>query len=504
MTLKALLLASLLASGAGTRADRQALFDYLVEATLSRESFSAIKNDRLGLDVREAMLSLEDEFLAADTDPKLFHALVKLSNSRKDRHLSVDPVPGGLSIDPVTDYAPVRFLPDGADPNDRFLFVSDVVPSIDADIELGDRLVAVNGREDFASVLEPYIRYSTIDKLWWELAKRVSERSYLVPPELYREALELTLARRNGERYTAVVPYGPADGWQFLRGDDRRYTGFDIAYSTPTYDLYRNFAGKDVLLIVWHGFREHLVEDVDRLVDYGVEHDLLEHAIVFDATRSRGGSKGAYAVQRLSPRPFRTTFGNLRLSEVTEPFLEEKQRQFDSQSLRDGTATETVDDGSWLMEWLNEDVRKGLERGQSYSNDVPFKLAHLPKYADGIVHPAEVHFRGPLVVLLGPHGGSHLDQFASIVADNDLGHIVGTPAGGYSNTWEWEEVVRFPTTGAPVVHYMWSIGHTIRPNGEVLEGNPAEVDELVPLTRDNFERYHDVLLERAYRHLGLP
>ncbi|MFH1762647.1 MAG: hypothetical protein ABIF09_00520, partial [Gemmatimonadota bacterium] len=110
--------------------------------------------------------------------------------------------------------------------------------------------------------------------------------------------------------------------------------------------------------------------------------------------------------------------------------------------------------------------------------------------------------RGPLVVFSGPDGGSHLDQFVSIVADNELGHILGMPAGGYSNTWEWEEVLHFPGTDRPVVGFMWDIGHTIRPNGEVLEGNPAQVDEWIPLTAENAVGYYEILLARAWEHLA--
>jgi len=496
----ALVLAAALSS-AGSRADREALFDYIVDKTMARESLSAIKNDRLGLDVHEQMLSFRDEFLEADTDEELYHAIVKVSNARKDRHLSVDPVPGGLLIDTTLTMAAVKFLPDYSEPSQPFLFVSDTEGG--DDIALGDRLVAVNGREDFASALEPFIRYSTRAKLWWELAKLVPEKSHRLPSSFYGDALSLTLEESGGRRYEVSLVYRSPDAIRFQGADQPRYPGFDLAYASPTYDLYRHFGDKKALLIVWHGFREHLVEDVDRLIDYAVENDLLDHALIFDATRSRGGSKGAYAVQRLSPLSFKTTFGNLRLSDVTKEFVDEKRRQFDEKRLLDGTATETMDDGRWLIDWLEDDVLKGLADGQEYSNDVPFKLAHLPKHSDGIIQPAEIHFRGPMAVLLGPHGGSHLDQFASIVADNDLGPIIGMPAGGYSNTWEWEETLKFPTTGKPVVHYMWSIGHTIRPNGEVLEGNPAPVDEAVPLTRDNFSDYYEQLLERAYRRLGM-
>ena len=47
---------------------------------------------------------------------------------------------------------------------------------------------------------------------------------------------------------------------------------------------------------------------------------------------------------------------------------------------------------------------------------------------------------------------------------------------------------------------MWSIGHTIRPNGEILEGNPALPDEYIPITRENYLDYYDVLLSSAYQY----
>lgn len=69
--------------------------------------------------------------------------------------------------------------------------------------------------------------------------------------------------------------------------------------------------------------------------------------------------------------------------------------------------------------------------------------------------------------------------------------------GGYSNTWEWTETLYVPGARQPLVRYMWSIGHTIRPNGEVLEGNPARVDQSVPKTSSNHARYRARLVELA-------
>lgn len=166
-------------------------------------------------------------------------------------------------------------------------------------------------------------------------------------------------------------------------------------------------------------------------------------------------------------------------------------------------ARENLDDGSWLMDWLENDVSQGIRAGQKYTNNVPFKLAHLPKYADGWMNPARVHFRGPMVCLLSPYGGSHLSQFASIVVDNDLAPVLGMPDGGYSNTWEWTEVLVFPISKKPIVSYMWNIGHTLRPNGEILEGNPVKVDEYIPVTSVNYLGYHQNLIDRALELLDL-
>lgn len=76
---------------ASTRKDRASLFHHVLRATLRREAFSSIKNKRLGLNVTETMLNEKDAFLSAETDEELYYSLVRMSNARKDRHLSVRP-----------------------------------------------------------------------------------------------------------------------------------------------------------------------------------------------------------------------------------------------------------------------------------------------------------------------------------------------------------------------------------------------------------------------------
>ena len=89
-------------------------------------------------------------------------------------------------------------------------------------------------------------------------------------------------------------------------------------------------------------------------------------------------------------------------------------------------------------------------------------------------------------------------------ADNELAVVIGMPTGGYSNTWEHEEVLYFPGTDRPVAEFMWNIGHTLRPNTEILEGNPVVPDIYVPLTRENFRTYDRELLRLAMDALRNP
>ncbi|MCP4724828.1 MAG: hypothetical protein GY863_07320 [bacterium] len=496
-----------------TPEDRAALFEYILTKTFEREAFSPVKNRNLDLNIRKEMLKYRDEMIAADTEEELFHVIVKISNARKDRHLSVSTVDDGLKVQKYgDDFAPVRFAVDYGNPGEYFLFLADFTENYrqyfrNITPEIGDRLIAVNGfnAEDYFILTEPYYRYSTVNGFWWKLAEGLPGKDYRIPAGYYGNELKCTFEQRNGTQYSVSLPYMEADKirWKgyWKNHGDNKYPGFERLYRTQTFVLHKDEDGDKILLLDWYGFREDLVKDMDNLIEYAQKNDLLDYNIIVDATRSRGGSRGAYAIQRLSPRPFKTTFGNIRLSDIADDFIKDRNERFERRQILDSGVNETIDDGSWLIDWLNDDVTKGLQAGQEYSNNVPFKLAHAPKHSDGILKPADVHFTGQLICFLGPNGGSHLDQFASIVVDNSLGFTVGMQCGGYSNTWEWEETLVFPISGEPVAEFMWSIGHTISPDGEILEGNPSKVDKYIPLTRDNYPNYYSILLENAFKYI---
>ena len=510
-------------AGVSTPEDRAALFDEIVEKIMSRDAFVPVKLERLGLDVRQELLRYRDEVIAADSDEKLIYAILKLSCARKDPHVRLHLVAEGLQLTGVTvgsksqridqlptGHAPIRFAVDYTDANNPFVFVADFDKGIQdrlsgQGLELGNKLISVNGQlfEDYFACVEPYNRYATRNGLWWRLATKIPQQSREYPPHFYSDEVTYGLEAKDGTLYEISLPYySDAKGidWtgSWKQHGDHRYEGFDVALQTSTYVLYTHNQGAPVIILDWNKFDTDIMQNMDKLVSYASEHSLLDCAVIFDATRSGGGSLGAYAVQRLSPKPFKTTFGNLRISDVVEPFIEQTKARKAA-----GLPMTAEDGGDWLIDWLETDVRQAIREAADYSNDVPFKSSHLPKDSDGIMQPAELHFRGPMVCLLSPHGGSHLDQFVAMIADNNLAHIIGMPAGGYSNTWEWEETLRFPICKKPVVKLMYSMGHTIRPNGELLEGNPAQVDEYIPQTRENIIEYHNILLSKALEYLGL-
>lgn len=495
----------------GTRADREALFNYLYEKTIDRESVSPYKVASFGLDLSKNLMKMKDEIIDATSDEALYFALVKFSNIRKNRHLSIQPLENGLKLERNRGVAPIRFHPDYKKEGDYFMFVSDVGTDIRQYAgknvpDIGDKLIAINGVpfDAYFASIAPYQRYSTVNNLWIRVGYNLSVKDErFLPSGFYKEKFEVTLQPKKGRVYTVSLPYLEEEEIQWQSSERDKYPGYKKALEKVCYHLYVPTEPENkTILLWWYGFRGSIRKDMEALMAYAQEHNLLEHDVIVDLTESRGGSRGAVMLRRLSSKPYKTTFGNLKLSDITDDFIAKMTRSFLEKNINDHGARENDDDGRWVMDWLHTDVLNALAAGQDYSNDVPFKCAHAPKYSDGVIHPAEVHFKGKLVCLFGPWGGSHLDQFSSIVYDNSLAHTIGMPTGGYSNTWEWTEKLKFPASNQYLTTFMWDIGHTIRPNGQILEGNPAPVNVYIPVTRENFAAYKSLLLKKAMEWLN--
>ena len=471
------------------------LFDEIISKTEQREAFSEIKERNIGFSALDDMKKLRSEFVASRTETDLYHALWKLSNARRDRHLRVRPVEGGL--EPPEELpcvsAPIHVLPDLSDVQNPTFFVGRVDQGLTSPTP-GDVIRGVNGRSmaEYTDEFAPWIRHSSLPGLYWLMAYDLPKQVPDVPQSLYAERLNLTLERPSGQSYNVSLPYH--DGCDYFTPTSSA-PGFVEVMRRENFNVLLD-RNRQIIFLQWRDFEYSLIQDIVDLTEYAEREQILDYDMIIDVTFSGGGSRGAYAIQRLVDRPFRVTFGNVRLSDAGKRLIDIFASREPDTNAPDIFGLNLS--GSWLIDWARTDAVEAVRRGDEYTPAVPFKLAHLPKDSDGILQPAPVRFTGQVAIINGrTRGGSHLDQFVAMFVDNDLASFIGVPTGGYSNTWEWNEVLHFPDTGRPVAEFQWSIGHTIRPNGEVLEGNPAQPDNYIPLTRDNYQGYPRMLLDTA-------
>lgn len=493
----------------GTRAERAQLFEHLVAATLRRQAISPAKNRLFGIDVARDMGRHRDALLDASTPAELWYALNLLSNTRHDRHLQVEAVPGGLTppadieARKIRNYgaldscgAPrldIELATDFGGDRPR-LFLAAVAPNLalPAGLEIGAFLIAVNGLplDQYIASIEPYHCYSTPTFFWYHLPHHIVRQGSELPA--HSQQLLLTFETASGP-VDITLPY--RDPKSFIPPRPIRYAGWSCL---GEWDSCRLHLAPDAAIIAleWLGFGPTLCADVDALMALCAEQGLLGHDLIFDASISRGGDYGGYLLRVLAKTRFRINLGDLRrcdaIAGIIEEVLAEDDEALASGRLNQGQVAAT----GWRKRWLLEAVLPSLSEDGS-TPAVPFKCAHQPMDGDGWLEPAETHFTGPMVMLTMPFGGSHIDQVAAQIADNQMciAHI-GMPLGGFSKTWVGTEILRLPS-GQPIAAFQWSCGNTIRPNGEVLESNPAIPDRPFPVTRDNYRTHHADMLDQA-------
>jgi hypothetical protein len=481
--------------------ERTAFFDEFVAKTLIRTAWSPFKWEAIGTTFeRELELhGLRAEFAAADTHVEMLRAVHKLNFLRKDNHLALSATAEVID----NRFAPIKFFPDLTDESDPFFFVTNFTAEVSTlGVNRGDRLIAVNGipAAEYLWMLEPYLRGSTRRHVYLKEAPvYLSAKNHLFGPELYAEGDTVTYVLEHGmtgEWYDVALGYDfESSGvihWQYapaVVGDRaenaERYRNFyqrfgfesvfDNELDAALY-LNRNIG---VAVIEWYDL-EDTEQSINDLVTAAAREGALDYDVIVDGTHGSGGTGSELVVRALANASFKNTFGNVRVDDL------------------EFTRTNKANHGPAVEAWIDD----AIAEGSSYTTNEPFKLRNFPRGSDGVMEPAEQRFTGDKVMLFFPWGGSNLDQFASMVEDNpETGiHTMGMTMGGYSNTWEWGETLEVPGIGP--VNFEWNIGHTIRPNGEILEGNPSIAAEWIPFTRENFDGYFELLMTRALNHLG--
>ncbi|MCG8555301.1 MAG: hypothetical protein MJD61_08440 [Proteobacteria bacterium] len=482
--------------------ERTVLFDELVSRIRRRDAFAPVKWTKLGTDFERELrrLDLRNQFALANTDIALLRALLKLSNARKDRHLVFDAT---SKYRRRRTHAPVRFYPDLADLKAPLFFVGTLTKrAAAAGVRKRDLLVAVNGVpvDEYLRMLEPYVAYSTYRHMLVRHASRyLAAKNKAFGPELYLpdEKVRYTLhSALSGRWYEVTFRYeNPRNlSWREppLLDWDREQEPRDAAHFEAMYrdlgfsqvfDNHRSCAlyvdhARRLALLEWYAFRD-MRRSITELIRAAREERVLRYDLIVDATHSQGGRRSALLVQVLAARPFKTTFSDLRVQdkEFVRSHLDRYSRQ--------------------VQAWANA----AMSRGRAYTTRAPYKLELLDVDDAGIMKPAKERFRGRKVALLFPLAGSSLDQFAAMIIDNpglEI-HTMGMPTGGFSKSWMWAQTIRLPR--GRELAFKHSVGHTVRPNGELLEGNPALPRRIVRFTRGNFGTYFRDLVVAARQHL---
>jgi len=498
----------------GTPAERAQLFDHLVAATQRRQAISPAKNRLFDINVARDMGRHREALVGARTPAQMWYALWALSNTRHDKHLRVHPVEGGLPVPPeVLATAIHRHDALNAHPAPRagvelatdfsqdapFLFLVQAARGValPEGLEPGARLIGINGLtiDDYLARVAPWFTYSTPAYFWYHLPAHIVRRSSNLPDACYGDRLTLVFRTDQGSERSVDLPYAASSEFLWPPAAPR-YAGWHPGPRCQSFDLHRHPDAR-VIALDWHGFGPTLPEDVDALMAYCGDAGLLDHDIIFDATRCRGGNFGGYLLQRLASRPFRINLGNLRLSDVIEDVIEEILAEDRADIAAGRLNADQYRATGWRRDWLLTDVKQALAANLAETPAVPFKCAHQPSDGDGVLAPAAVHFSGRIACITMPFAGSHIDQVVAQLHDNGLCTQIGMPLGGYSKTWVGSEVLRLPGSGRPLVRFEWSCGNTIRPNGDVLESNPALPHIPLPQTRDNLHRHHALLVDAA-------
>lgn len=94
---------------------------------------------------------------------------------------------------------------------------------------------------------------------------------------------------------------------------------------------------------------------------------------------------------------------------------------------------------------------------------------------DEAVYPPDTsHKKFNVAVLSGPVCMSSCDQFVAMVKDNGIGKVLGLPSRGADSPMRAQKA--FSLKNGDKFSLIFSAGNGYRPNGELLEGNPAKVD----------------------------
>jgi hypothetical protein len=469
--------------------DREALFQSYAATIRDGQYLSAEGFHRLDTTWEKELEKAHRRFLDAKTKQDVYYALLSLKNSYHDMHCRLS-VPDALEPKGETAALPLKFRPARVGSKLEFVVEWSRLPGV----EKGDALKSYDGKspEELLATFTEWEVGNSPERREFEFARWLTVRDPKDAPPSETSAVELVLRDGKGREASARAEFSPrrreesSPAAEPSLRDDADYAGWTPDFTGLNYRVYADTASGTLVLrdsSFWYGFSEAELWNRLRLVSYKTEpiwergslqaHDDFERVdmerlgdylksrnaqfgrLLVDVRENGGGPIAQRLTEFVADKPYRATWSVTRLL----PLLRRDAQFRDAAYPRpySGKAAMTI---------------RELESGAELASPHAFicKTDDCgPREGDGKPSALGLHYKTAL--LTGPYCVSSCDQFAAVFLDNGFGPVVGLPPAGASSPSRAD--VKLKLADGEEFSLGLSFGITYRPNGEVLEGNPA-------------------------------
>jgi len=429
--------------------DRVSLFDQHLKLIEGGTLISERGIVGLGLTRPEQVERARQRYLSAATRDDAYWALLSLRNTTHDAHGDLV-VPKSLRPEPRVVKLPMTFVADAwwtAGP--RFVVSESAIP----EVEPGFELERFDGRSIPDALREAFDWHSDSSLASFHLwaSRWFSSRDSWLTPIPSRRSVSLSLHDpRTGRRVEVIAAFEATSGTRARHAEDAtRQPTFKGEHLSGFADAARGIA-----IVRIDSFRSSRgdLEQLERFLDAQPPGT----RVLLDVRENTGGGTGHQVLGLFIPCAIRSTS---RVA-VSVPLLR-SSASFRAGVLRFASSDETA-----------RALSKELEAGRAVSSPVSFQCNARTCQTEFLVRPARARPPLPVALLIGPTCMSGCDQFAAMFADNSVGPVLGQPTRGASAPFRlpWP----LPLANGTSASVTLNVGQTLRPNGEVLEGNPVK------------------------------
>ena len=512
MALAAVLSAAPVQSGASPgeplaeREERLELFRDLVAAIRERHAFSEQTEKNLGRAWSDHLPGLEAEFAAASTPEALTAAVWHLQNSLHDRHcffFAKDPgawltLGFEAQVEWVED-KPVFFVARIIDPGiagaispgdllqelggvpaDRFLEAFELVSNAnnprgiahDVAAHLGSRLGALSGAREGEAVPARFSSRATGASISTTLSWRRP------PPPRPR-----TTSPNGPIDYdSAACANLPEPGYGPYSLQERGIRWCLYTSRQAPYDAHPIVRQLSFDYTSGPGPAAHLLRAERRWLELALAALPAARGVILDLRENTGGNDAAWFLDWWAPGPYANHFVDFVLYRDFERFRQANPAGFSGRDLG-----------------LYRGALESRAPGQRFWRHQPFFGRPEGCGPDQRCVPAHRVTSLPVALLVGPRCMSACDSFAQIFRENRFGPLVGEPpSAAYSLRAELPVTLPRSRRRIGVLHLAFSREQSGR-TGEYLEGRLLELDQPLPRTFENRERYGQALVDAALR-----